>query len=180
MCCGFFRSQLLVLVQNFSLKKLVQIKVTYLNYSLVLLFLGKKSFWQIGLQSLAIYAGHNHLINFLNIELVPKIQEKFQFKDKTDKIQEEMVNNYDIDNLAMITAYGISLCSEEETEIEMCEDFLVSCLSSSNLPSSITLKDLNFSMVTSHLEPRLSCFSDTIEFPILWSEEKTQYFCRVS
>ena len=109
------------------------------------------------------------------MELVPKIQEKFQFKDKTDKIK-----NYDIDNLAMITAYGISLCSEEETEIEMCEDFLVSCLSSSNLPSSITLKDLNFSMVTSHLEPRLSCFSDTIEFPTLWSEEKTQYFCRVS
>ena len=132
---------------------------------------------------MAIYAGHNHLINFLNIELVPKIQEKFQFKEENNKIEEEIINNYDIDNLAMITAYGISLCSENETEIEMCEDFLVSCLSSSsssNLPSSITLKDLNFSMVTSHLEPRLSCFSDTLEFPTLWSEEKTQYFCRVS
>ena len=108
---------------------------------------------------------------------MPKIQEKFQ----TETCSSE--NGDDIDNLAMVTAYGISLCSENKTEIEMCEDFLVSCLSSSsssNLPSSITLKDLNFSMVTSHLEPRLSCFSDTLEFPTLWSEEKTQYFCRVS
>ena len=111
-------------------------------------------------------------MDFLNIGLVPKIHEKFQ---KTEENPDE-----DIDNLAIITAYGISLCSE--TENEKCEDFLESCLQSSsgNLPASITLKDLDFSMVTCHLEPKLSCFSDAVEFPSLWSEEKTQYFCRVS
>ena len=124
---------------------------------------------------MAKYAGHDHLIDFLNIGLVPKIQEKFQTKTEDETCGAE--NDDDIDNLAMVTAYGISLCSE--TEIEKCEDFLVSCLSSGNL-SAITLKDLNFSIVTCHLEPKLSCFSDTVEFPSLWSEEKTQYFCRVS